>query len=188
MAEVFVGIDVSKARLDVAVKPPGEVFNEENTDAGVIRLAERLLALSPTLVVLKATGGWEQPSVLALAERLLPIVVVNPRQVRDFAKATGRRAKTDVLDAVILALFADAVRPCVRQLPDQHARTLEALLSRRRQVIEMIVAEPNRLNTARATPIHDGIKAHLLFLEQQRAELDHELLDIVRADPSSSTR
>ena len=142
---MFVGIDVAKAELVVGVRPSGEQWTVANDERGVRTLAERLRRESPELIVLEATGGYELLCVAALASVALPVVVANPRQVRDFAKATGQLAKTDRIDADILALFAERVRPAVRALPDSEAQELDALLARRRQLLEMLGAERNRL-------------------------------------------
>ena len=142
----FVGIDVAKARVDVAVRPSGDIWSADYDEIGVAGLVDRLQALGPTAVVLEATGGLEVPLASALAAAALPVVVVNPRQVRDFAKATGRLAKTDALDAQVLAHFAEAVRPPVRQLRDDDAQELNAMTTRRNQVMTMLVAERNRLS------------------------------------------
>ena len=142
---MFVGIDVAKAELVVGVRPTGTGWTTTNDAQGVRALAERLRAFAPTLIVLEATGGYELLCVAALAAADLPVVVVNPRQVRDFARATGQLAKTDRIDADILARFADTVRPAVRVLPTADAQELDALLTRRRQLLEMLRAERNRL-------------------------------------------
>ena len=144
----YVGIDVSKAQLDVAVRPIGQRWQVRYTEEEVQQLVSRLDTLQPTLVLLEASGGLELPLVAALAAGALPVAVVNPRQVRDFARATGRLAKTDALDAEVLAHFAEAVRPACRPLPDAEAQALAALMARRRQVMVMLVAEKNRLGTA----------------------------------------
>ena len=140
-APVFVGIDISKARLDVALRPAGSPFTVPYDDAGIAMVVERLSALSPVGIVVEATGGLEVLLSGALATAGLPVAVVNPRQVRDFARATGRLAKTDRLDAQILAQFAEAVRPACRPLPDASTQQLAALLTRRRQLVEMLTAE-----------------------------------------------
>jgi transposase len=180
MAEVFVGIDVSKDALDVAVWPTAEVWQARNGGAGIVELAERLVALSPTLVVLEASGQLERPVVSALAALDLPLVVINPRQVRDFARATGRLAKTDVLDARVLARFAATVRPSPRPLPDQTAQRLKALVGRRRQVLARLSAEQNRRRT---TPpdLLAQLDEHLGWLRRTMAELDRELARVVRS-------
>jgi transposase len=144
----YIGIDVSKAMLDVASLPDGESWAVTNDDIGLAELLPRLVALAPSLVVLEATGGFELLAALALAKAGLPIAVVNPRQVHDFAKAMGRLAKTDTLDAAILADFAQRVRPEPRPLPDEAAQLLESRLTRRRQIVEMLTAEKNRLGFA----------------------------------------
>ena len=179
---VFVGIDVSKARLDVALLPTGDGWAVANDERGIAVLVDRLLGLSPTLIVLEATGGLELPLTGALAATGLPVVVVNPRQVRDFAKATGRLAKTDALDAAVLAQFAEAVRPALRPLPDAATQALSALLTRRRQLLEMRTAEQNRLGSARS-PVRKGIRAHITWLDHRLADLDLDLGRTIRESP-----
>jgi transposase len=142
---MVVGIDVAKAELVVAVRPTGETWAVTNDEPGAAALAARLQREVPEFVVLEATGGYELLAVAALAAAGLPVAVVNPRQVRDFAKATGQLAKTDRIDAGVLALFAERVRPDVRPLPNAEAQALDALLTRRRQLLEMLQAERNRL-------------------------------------------
>lgn len=181
--DVFVGIDVSKARLDVAVRPSKEVFSVLHSSEGITDLAARLATHKPSLIVLEATGGLEHLITIALAEQGLPVVVVNARQARDYAKATGRLAKTDRIDALVLAEFAEKVRPQLRDLPDAAARALAALVSRRRQVIEMITAEQNRLHACHDAAVRTDIEAHLSFLRGRRHQLDQDLLTAVRADP-----
>jgi transposase len=149
--EVFVGIDVSRAKLDIAVRPTSEIWQVSNDKAGIESLVSKLKALNPSLIVVEATGGIEIPVVGELSKEGLPIVAVNPRQVRDFAKATGHLAKTDVIDAGIIAHFGEAVHPELRPLKDEQTLKLDALISRRRQIVEMIVMEKNRFTSA---PIH----------------------------------
>lgn len=173
--EVFVGIDISKTRLDIAIR--GAVAEEWNArfDAqGLSRLGERLVALSPTLVVMEATGGLEVDVAVALAGLGLPVVIINARQAREFGRATGQLAKTDKIDARMLAEFAQKIRPEVRPLPDEEQRALDALLLRRRQVTEMITAEKNRRQ--QATPlIAQEISEHIAFLEQRLEGLQDEI-------------
>ncbi len=145
---IFVGIDVSKARLDVAMCPSAEKLSVSNDEVGVQALVKRLSEIKPALIVLEATGGLERSVSGVLGSAQLPVVVVNPRQVRDFAKAIGQLAKTDRIDALVLARFAEAVRPPLRPLPDELSLELRALVARRRQLIEMMVAEKNRLSAA----------------------------------------
>ena len=180
--EVYVGIDVSKARLDVAVRPSGEGWQITHDTHGIATLVERLQALAPVLVVLEATGGMELPLAGELAAGGLPVVVVNPRQVRDFAKATGKLAKTDSIDAHVLAHFAGAVQPALRPLPDASAQELRALSVRRRQVIEMLTAEKNRWGMARPS-VRPGIKDHITWLERTLAGLDEDLGRALRESP-----
>jgi transposase len=178
-APVFVGIDVSKRRLDTHLRPSGEGFTIDHDDGNVAALVERLAALAPALVVLEATGGLEVRLAAALAAAGLPVAVVNPRQVRAFARATGRLAKTDRLDAQAIAHFAEAVRPPVRPLPDEATRHLGALVARRRQLLEMLVAERNRRHAA-APALHGRIDAHLRWLEEALAEIERDLNEAVR--------
>ena len=185
---MFVGIDVSKARLDVAVRPTGETFDVSNTPQGIAHLVDRLQALRPVLVVLEPTGGFEQPAVLALAERRLPVVVVNARQIRDFARATGRLAKTDKIDAAVLAQFAEAVRPQLRALPDPEQRSLDALVARRVQLVEMVTAERNRLQHTRNAAVRANIHAHLAFLERQLDQMERELLRAIETSSALKMR
>ena len=181
-APVFVGIDVSKHRLDIHLRPAGESFTIDYDAKEVAALIERLLALEPTLVVLEATGGLEVRLAAALAAAGLPVAVVNPRQVRAFARALGWLAKTDRLDAKAIARFAEAVRPPVRPLPDEATRHLAALLARRRQLLEMLVAERNRRQAA-GPALHERIDAHLRWLEEALAEIERDLGGTVRASP-----
>ena len=178
----YVGIDVSKAQLDVAVRPTCVGWNFPNNEDGIAQLVSRLKELSPSLVVLEATGGYELPVVGTLGALGLPVTVVNPRQVRDFAKATGKLAKTDTLDAQVLALFAERVQPAPRPLPNAEAQALGALLARRRQVIGMLTAEKNRLQTA-SVPVQGDIADHIVWLERSLAKLDGEMGDTLRQSP-----
>jgi transposase len=181
-APTFVGIDVSKRRLDLHLRPSGEGFAIDHGEEEVAALVERLAALTPTLVVLEATGGLEVRLAAVLAAAGLPVAVVNPRQVRAFARATGRLAKTDRLDAAAIARFAEAVRPPVRPLPDEATRHLQALVARRRQLLEMLVAERNRRQAADPA-LHRRIDAHLRWLEQALAEIEGDLDGAVRDSP-----
>lgn len=181
-SEPVVGIDVAKAELVVAVRPGGEGWSVRNDEAGRGRLRERLQQLAPTLVVLEATGGYERAAVAALAAVRLPVVVVNPRQVRDFARATGQLAKTDRIDADTLALFAERVRPTPRPLADEASVALDALLTRRRQVVGMLVAERHRLEHALA-PVRRGLRTHIRWLERQRRAVDRALDATIQQSP-----
>lgn len=179
---MFVGIDVSKGRLDVAVRPTSESWQVSNDTAGVEALCERLKSFSVGLIVLEATGGYESAAVAAMGSAGLPVVVVNPRQVRDFAKSTGKLAKTDSLDAEILALFAERVRPEVRELTTEAAQELEDLLSRRRQILEMLGAERNRLEHARGA-VRKDLTEHIRYLEKRLVKVDTELEQRIRESP-----
>lgn len=178
----FVGIDVAQARLDVAVRPSGDQWAVPNDEAGVSQLVTRLQELAPSLIVLEATGGLELPLAAALVTAGLPLAVVNPRQVRDFARAVGQLAKTDARDAQLLARFADAIRPTPRPLPEAQAQALSALLARRRQVIGMLVAEQQRLGTALPI-VRPRVEAHIAWLRQDLADLDAELQGTIRNSP-----
>ena len=179
----FIGIDVAKATLDVAVRPTGETWRLANEPSAVAALLPRLVARHPTLVVLEATGGFEHVIVAAVAAAGLPVVVANPRQVRDFGRAVGQLAKTDRIDAALLALFAERVRPEPRPLPDAAAQALEAVLTRRRQLLEMLTAERNRLGFARAPQIRRGIQQHIRWLERQLVDVDRDLAQAIQASP-----
>ena len=179
---VTVGIDVAKATLDIAIRPAGEHWQVPNDEAGIADLLARLPPLAPALVVLEASGGWERLVAASLAEAGLPVAVVNPRQVRAFAQAIGQLAKTDALDAHLLARFAEVVRPTPRPLPDADAQALTALLARRRQVLAMLTAERQRLGTARP-PVRGRIQTHIAFLEAELAALDDELDRTIQASP-----
>lgn len=181
-SKVFVGIDVAKARLDVAVRPSAEAFALSNDEASVKELAKRLRALEPERVVLEASGGFEVAVAAVLAAGGLPVVVVNPRQVRDFARATGTLAKSDPIDARILAWFGEALRPEVRPLNDEHTQALAALLKRRRQLVEMLTAEKNRLGLA-PRAIRRDIKTHIRWLQRRLKATDHDLDGAVKASP-----
>lgn len=178
----FIGIDVSKAQLDIAVRPSAEREVISNDEAGIKTLVERMGELRPVLIVLEASGGLERKVTRALASAELPVVVVNPRQVRDFAKATGRLAKTDRIDAAVLALFGEAVRPALRRLPDEVLLELRALIARRRQITEMIVAERNRLSGA-SKAVRKRIDAHIGWLEAEIDRADKDLDQSIGQSP-----
>lgn len=178
----FVGIDVAKAQLDIAVRPSGERWAVPNDADGVVTLVDRLQALHPTLMVLEATGGLERVATAALATAGLPVVVVNPRQARDCARATGQLAKTDALDARALAHCADVIRPTPRPLPDAQTQELRALLGRRQQLIGMRTAEQHRLAGTRGRLTQD-IEAPIAWLNARIATLDDDLETLLRASP-----
>lgn len=179
-----VGIDVSKDRLDVHLRPSGEAFAVSRDGKGLENLAERLAALDVSLIVLEATGGFEVTVAAALAGAGLPLAVVNPRQIRDFARALGKLAKTDAIDAQVIALFAERVRPEPRPLADEQARRLGELVARRRQIVEMIGMESNRRRQAADTRLAKKIERHLAFLEKELADIDADIDAGVRASPA----
>jgi transposase len=178
----FMGIDVAKAQLDIAVRPSGERWAVPNNTDGVATLVEQVQALHPTLIVLEATGGLERAATAALATAGLPVVVVNPRQARDFARATGQVAKTDALDARALAHFADVIRPTPWPLPDTQTQELRALLGRRQQLVGMRTAEQNRL-AGTSGRLQTDIEAHITWLNERLATLDDDIETLLRASP-----
>lgn len=175
-------MDVSKRRFDIHVRPTTQSFQEPNTQKGITAVVQRLAEIKPALVVLEATAGMEAMLAAALAAQQVPVAVVNPRQVRSFARATGKLAKTDSIDASILAHFAEAVQPQVRPLPDAQARDFNALVSRRRQLVEMIVAEKARLAGFCGVSLAD-IRTHIAWLERRLKRLDGELQSAVASSP-----
>ena len=186
-AAVYVGIDVAKAELVLDTRPTPAPWTATNDAAGLRVVVARLTTLAPTLIVLEATGGYELALVAALAAAGLPVVVANPRQVHDFARATGQLAKTDRIDAGVLALFAERVRPDVRPIADEALHALDALLTRRRQLLEMLQAERNRLGQAlgrHARPVRQSLKQHVAYLERELRVTDTELERRVRESPA----
>ena len=181
MEQIYIGIDVSKDRLDVHVRPSDEAFAVARDGEGLAALVERLGALRPYLVVLEATGGFELTVAAALAAAAVPLAVVNPRQVRDFARATGQLAKTDTLDAKAIARFAEMVRPEPRPVPDEQARSLGELVARRRQVIEMMTAERNRRRQLTSRRPIKSVDRLLAVLLKELAELDRDVGEGIRA-------
>lgn len=181
MNQFFVGIDISKDRLDVHIQPTQEDFSLAHDEAGVAELVRRLQGLTPQLVVMEATGGYESPVAAALGTAGVPVAVVNPRQIRDYARATGQLAKTDRLDARIIALFAATVRPPVRPLPDAQAQQLGEVTARRRQLIDMLGAEVNRRRLLRDERLRERLNAHIAWLEEAVREVDDDLRRLVRA-------
>jgi transposase len=177
--EVFVGIDVAKAKLDVGVHPSGESWTVEHDEAGLTTVVERLVAAGPTLVIVEATGGLELALAAALVAAEVPVQVVNPRQARDFAKATGQLAKTDRLDALVLARFGAALRPEPRPLPDAALQEVRALVARRRQLQAMVIAEKNRRSSA-PKRLHAQIDEHLAWLRRAVADLDTALGTLIK--------
>jgi transposase len=182
-SQVFVGLDVSKQHLDVAVRPQNHHFVTPNNDRGIRQLVKRLAALKPQLIVLEASGGYEFLVTAALAEAQLPVALVNPQAVRKFAGATGKLAKTDKIDAQVLAHFAEALRPEPRPLPDQAHQVLKAALQRRQQVVKMIGQEENRLEKTFIPTVRQDIEVHLTWLRQRLKELDRDLDDQIRQSP-----
>jgi transposase len=178
----FVGIDVSRDHLDVAVRPSGDAWRVANDEAGIAELVAQARAVAPTAIVLEASGGLEAAVAAALAEVRLPVAVVNPRQARDFAKATGQLAKSDALDARMLAHFAEAIRPVVRPLPDAEQQRLAALMARRRQVVDMLVAEQQRLHRARPG-VRERVAALVAWLDAELRALDGEVDAAIQASP-----
>jgi transposase len=181
--KVSVGIDVSKSMLDIAIHETGETWSCSNDVAGCDALVPKLKQLKATRIVLEATGGFETLAATSLAAKNLPAIVVNPRQVRDFAKATGQLAKTDRIDARVLAHFAAAINPPLRPHKSEEAQHLEALLARRRQLVEMLVAEKNRLAHNRDRAVVKELKIHIAWLERRLKAGDDELQRVLKASP-----
>jgi transposase len=183
MDAVFVGIDVSKDRLDVHVRPSEQAFVVTRDGKGLHELVERLRGVEPSLVAVEATGGFETVVAAAIAGAQLPLAVVNPAQVRHFAQAVGKRAKTDPIDAAVIARFAEAVKPEPRALPDEAARLLAELVSRRTQIIEMLVAERQREKRASAERVRKSLSRHIRMLEKELPEVDRDIDGMVRGSP-----
>lgn len=181
---MFVGIDVAKDRLDVHLRPSGVSFAVDRDSAGVETLLGKLRDGAPELVVLEATGGFETVVAAALAAAGLPLAVVNPRQIRDFARATGKLAKTDALDAAVIAHFAEAVRPPVRAVASAEAQALGELVARRRQLIEMMTAERNRRRQLTIRRLIKGVDRVLATLQAQLSELEGDIDDAIRGTPA----
>jgi transposase len=184
MDHLFVGLDVAKAQLDVHVRPTGETFAVPHDEAGLTALVDRVRALAPALITLEATGGYEATVAATLASAGLPVAVVNPRQIRDFARATGLLAKTDTLDARVIDHFAEAVRPAVRPLPTEQAQRLGELVARRRQLVEMLGAETNRRRLTRDRGLQRRIDTHIAWLERALRDLETDLHETIRATPA----
>lgn len=184
MEGCFVGIDVSKDRLDVHLRPMGEAFAVARDGDGLSALTKRLKGLDVALVVIEATGGFEVTVAAAIAGAGLPLAVVNPRQIRDFARAVGQLAKTDALDAEIIARFAEQVRPPVRPIPDEQARALAEMVARRRQLIEMIVAETNRRRQLTQPRLVRGVERHLKALQKELTAIERDIDDEIKGSPA----
>lgn len=180
--ERFVGIDVAKASLEVAVRPGGERWSVANDEREMPNLVDSLRRIGPTLVVVEATGGLQTLVVAELSSAGLPVAVVNPRQARDFAKATGRLAKTDPIDAEVLAHFAEAIRPEVREPKDEETQLLTALMSRRRQIVDMLTAEKNRLSVA-PKGVRKEIQKHIEWLEARVKLMNVQISDAIKQSP-----
>lgn len=183
--EVYAGVDISKGRLDVHIKPSGSSFTVPLTEEGLMELVSHLEAEGGTVaaVAMEATGGLEHLPAAFLAARSVPVAVVNPRQVRDFARATGRLAKTDAIDAEVIARFAEAIKPRLTTVPDEAEKAFSELLGRRRAVVRMLTAEKNRLGQAVTAAVKARISAHIIYLEQEMADLDRELAARVEESP-----
>lgn len=176
---VWVGIDVSKATLDVYIRPLGKAFKIANTESGIAGLVEQLKSSDLNLIVIEATGGLETELIIQLQAALLPVALINPRQGRDFAKATGKLAKSDTIDAQILAHFGEAMKPQVLAIESECARQLSELIGRRRQLVEMQTAEKNRRTRARGKALAD-IEAHIEYLDKRLSQLNQEIEELTR--------
>jgi transposase len=183
MERLFIGIDVAKDQLDVHVRPSGEHVTVVNDESGIRPLVRRLTERRPTLIVLEATGGYEMPLVAALASAGFAVAVVNPRRIRDFARATGQLAKTDALDAAAIARFAEVIQPPVRPLEDAAMQALGELVARRRQLLDMLGAERNRQGQVRARRVQRDLAAHVRWLTRALADVERDLNDTIRSSP-----
>lgn len=181
--QIFIGIDVSKKQLDVAIGTGDDYFRVSNDDPGIADLVRRLADLNPQLILLEASGGYEILAAAALRQAGLPAQIINPRQVREFARSTGKLAKTDRIDAAVLAYFAQLLKPPLRPWPEAQQQELAALMTRRRQLVEMVVMEKNRLGTAWSPKVRKSLQVHLLSLQQQLQELEQDLHDFIRRSP-----
>lgn len=188
IVEKFTGIDVSKSTLDVCIEPLGQTLHVAYDEAGVRQVVSRLKEVSPALIVIEATGGLEVRSATELASKGLPVAVINPRQARDFAKATGQLAKTDLVDAAVLAAFAKAIRPQARPLKDADTRALDDRVSRRRQLIDMRVQETLRLGTAASKPLQKSLSKHIAWLDKRITEIDRDLTKRLRESDAWRTK
>ena len=182
ISETFIGIDVSKERLDCACRPNGTTFSFKNSLTGIEALIKQVQEQQPRLVVLEATGGLERALVAALVVAQMPVVVVNPRQVRDFARAVGQLAKTDRIDAAVIAHFGEAVKPQVRTLPDQLTQQMDALMTRRTQLVQMLSVERNHLVSA-TSPVSNHVKQHISHLEELIKRLDQDIDQMIGNSP-----
>ena len=179
----FIGVDIAKDSFEFAVYGDDRHFNMSNDETGIRQAVEQIQKLSPELLVLEATGGYEHPLVAALSIAKLPVVVINPRQVRDFAKATGHLAKTDAIDAAVLAQFAAVIKPDLRPIADADMLLLKEVVSRRQQLVEILVAERNRLGVAHNPSVKAGIQAHIDWLKKRLDETDGELRKQIEESP-----
>ena len=188
IVERFVGIDVSKSTLDVSIEPIGQTLHVAYDEAGISQIVASLKAAAPTLIVIEATGGLEVRIATELASKGLPVAVINPRQARDFAKATGRLAKTDRVDATMLAAFAKAIRPQARPLKDEDTIALNDMVNRRRQLIDMRVQETLRLGTAASKALQKNLNKHIAWLDKRIAEIDTDLTRRLRGSDAWRTK
>lgn len=184
MDAIYVGIDVSKDRLDVHMRPSGEAFAVPRDGKGLEDLVARLVACPPTLIGVEATGGFETVVAATLTGAQLPLVVINPAQIRHFAQAVGQRAKSDPIDAAVIARFVEAVKPALRPVPDEQARLLAELVARRRQIIEMIVAERQREKRVENVRIRKSLARHIKVLEKELPAIDNDIDTLVRGSPA----
>jgi len=182
-SEKYVGVDVSKSSLDLNMLPGNKSQQFSNDDQGVTQLVKFLRKVDPTLIVFESTGGLEMLAVSSLVERQLPVVIINPRQVRDFAKATGKLAKTDAIDAATIARFARDIRPEIRPFKDEQTQALTALNTRRRQIVDMLVAEKNRLYTA-LKPNRKSIEQHIRWLEKALSDINSDIDQMIKQSPT----
>lgn len=183
MNTVFIGIDIAKDSLDIHCNPDGEHWTSAHTPSSIDKTVDRLIALKPTCIVIEATGGLEMQLAAALTTACLPVAIVNPRQVRDFARAMGRLAKTDTIDAEILALFAEKVGPECRPLPSEDEQALKDLITRRRQLVDMRTMESNRRQRIQSRQVTDSLQTHITFINNEIKEIDRKIKQFIKASP-----
>ncbi len=183
MKDIFIGIDIAKDSLDIHVNPTDERWNSTNNSKGIDDTVEHLTALEPTCIVLEATGGLEMDIAASLSTAGLPVAIVNPGQVRNFARALGKLAKTDTIDAEVIALFAEKVRPECRPLPSEDEQALKELITRRRQLVDMRTMESNRQQRIRSRQVTDSIDTHITYINDKIKEIDCEIKQFIKASP-----
>src|SRR6266852_3733754 len=186
--EIFIGIDVAKAEFEIKESGPKKTYSERNTQTGIRKTVRRMVAIQPTLVVMEATGGLEKALARALAAAGIPVAVINPRQMRDFARSTGRLAKTDSIDAEVIALYAERIRPEPREIPTAETDMLDSLVTRRQQLIQILTAEKNRLQQSSADAIRQSIRAVIRVLEEEMETASRSIAALLASSPEMQAK